>query len=111
MIPRDPQLRAAYRSSKFQRPKLKIHAAWAFGHVLRVAVLEERSYHGSSMVRELLTLTMEDIIEECARTGRPQPHTVLFVGDNTVKELKNGTNLLYAAGMVLHGHLQFLGFG
>lgn len=109
MIPRDPGLRAAYRSSKFQRPKLKIHAAWAFGHVLRVAVLEERSSHGSGMVRELLSLVMEDVMVECARTGRPRPHTVVVCGDNTVKELKNSTNLLWAAQLVLHQRLRCLG--
>ena len=87
-IPRDPDLRAAYRSSKFQRPKLKIHAAWAFGHVLRVAILEERTFHGSSMVRELLSLVLEDVMVECGRAGRPLPHTCVVVGDNTVKGWK-----------------------
>lgn len=53
MVPRDPSLRACYRSSKIQRPKLSIHAAWCFGWVLRVVVLEEDTIHGSSMVHEL----------------------------------------------------------
>lgn len=108
-IPRDPDLRAAYRSSKFQRPKLKIHAAWAFGHVLRVAILEERTFHGSSMVRELLSLVLEDVMLECERTGRPRPHTCVVVGDNTVKELKNSTNLIYAAQLVQNNCLRLLG--
>ena len=108
-IPRDPDLRAAYRSSKFQRPKLKIHAAWAFGHVLRVAILEERTFHGSSMVRELLSLVLEDVMVECGRAGRPLPHTCVVVGDNTVKELKNSTNLIYAAQLVQNHCLKLLG--
>lgn len=108
-IPRDPDLRAAYRSSKFQRPKLKIHAAWAFGHVLRVAILEERTFHGSSMVRELLSLVLEDVMVECGRAGRPPPHTCVVVGDNTVKELKNSTNLIYAAQLVQNHCLRLLG--
>ena len=107
-IPRDPDLRAAYRSSKFQRPKLKIHAAWAFGHVLRVAILEERTFHGSSMVRELLSLVLEDVMVECERTGRPRPHTCVVVGDNTVKELKNSTNLIYAAQLVQNHCMKLL---
>lgn len=92
-----------------QRPKLKIHGCWCFGHVLRLAILEEGSFHGSSMVRELLSLTLEDVVQECARKGKPCPDTVIIVGDNTVKELKNGTNLLYAASLVNHGHLRHLG--
>ena len=61
------------------------------------------------MVRELLSLTLEDVVQECARRGKPCPDTVIIVGDNTVKELKNGTNLLYAASLVNHGHLRHLG--
>jgi len=88
---------------------LKIHAAWAFGHVLRVAILEERTFHGSSMVRELLSLVLEDVMVECGRAGRPPPHTCVVVGDNTVKELKNSTNLIYAAQLVQNHCLKLLG--
>ena len=109
MVPRDPHLRSSYRMSKFQRPKLKIHGVWAFGHVLRLAILEEGSYHGSSMVREVLALTLEDVVAECQRKGRAPPDTVVIVGDNTVKELKNATCLLYAASLVNHARLKHLG--
>ena len=50
MIPRDPGLQTAYRAAKLQRPKFKIHGVRAFGFVLRPAVLEERTYHGSALV-------------------------------------------------------------
>lgn len=102
MIPRHPDLRAAHRAAKIQRPKLKLHGVWAFGYTLRIAVLEETSYHGSSLVQELVALTIEDCISICRSQNRAPPDTLVICGDNTVKELKNSFNLIFAASMVLH---------
>lgn len=49
MVPRDPSLRTAYRTAKFQRPRLKVHGVWAFGYVLHIGVLDETSHHDSSL--------------------------------------------------------------
>ena len=109
MVPRDPSLRACYRSSKIQRTKLSIHAAWCFGWVLRVVVLEEDTIHGSSMVHELVSLCLEDVMRLCQEKQVTPPDTAVLVGDNTVKELKNSCNLLYWAQLVQHNHLKFFG--
>ena len=101
-IPRDPELRTAHRLAKGQRPKLKLHACWAYGHVLRVAILEETSYAGSSMIQELIALTVEDIMQECSLKGVSPPDTLVLCGDNTVKELKNSYNLTFCASLALH---------
>ena len=108
MIPRSPSLKTAYRSAKFQRPKLKIHGVWAFGFVLRIAVLEENTYHGSGLVQELLALTIEDIMKVCDEKKVAAPDTLVVVGDNTVKELKNTVLLSGVANYVNHSHFRCL---
>lgn len=109
MVPRHPSLRACYRSSKLARPRLKIHGCWAFGRVLRLAILEEDTVHGGAMVHEVLSLTLEDVAAHARETGAPMADTIVIVGDNTVKELKNVTNLLYGASLVGHLRLKLLG--
>lgn len=108
MIPRSPTLKTAYRSAKHQRPKLKIHGVWCFGYVLRLVVLEEDTFHGSSLVHELLALTIEDIMEVCSTTGISAPDTLVIVGDNTVKEMKNRVILGGLANLINHGRFRFL---
>lgn len=109
MVPRDPMLRSAYRTSKLQRPKLKIHGAWAFGHVLRLAILEETTYHGSSMVWELIASTIDDAMQQRKELQLAEPDTVIVVGDNTVKELKNTVCLMGLANWVNHRRFRLLG--
>jgi hypothetical protein len=53
--PNIPQLRA-----KFQRPRVKVHGAWAFGYTFNVFILDEVSKHDSSAIIEILTQTIED---------------------------------------------------
>lgn len=108
MIPRSPTLKTAYRSAKYQRPKMKIHGVWAFGFVLRIAVLEENTYHGSGLVQELLALTIEDIMKVCDEKKVAAPDTLVVVGDNTVKELKNTVLLSGVANYVNHSRFRFL---
>ena len=108
MIPRSPTLKTAYRSAKYQRPKLKIHGVWAFGFVLRIAVLEENTFHGSGLVQELLALTVEDIMRVCDEKKVAAPDTLVVVGDNTVKELKNTVLLSGVANYVNHSRFRCL---
>ena len=110
MIPRDQGLRTCYRANKLRRAKCKIHGAWAFGLALRLWVLEETSYHGSAMTHELLAATLEDVMSVCDERGMARCDTVVIVGDNTVKELKNSVCLLYAANLVNHYKLRPFGF-
>ena len=110
LIPRDPHLRSAYRTSKLYRAKLKIHAVWAFGSVLHVGILEETTFHGSSMVWDLIATTLEYVIAEYRRKQIAEPDTLIVVGDNTVKELKNSVCLMGLANLVNHGKLRFLVF-
>lgn len=108
LIPRDPHLRSAYRTSKLYRAKLKIHAVWCFQSVLHVGILEETSFHGSSMVWDLIATTLEYVIAEYRRKQMAEPDTLIVVGDNTVKELKNSVCLMALANLVNHGKLRFL---
>lgn len=105
-IPRDPQLRSAYRSSKLRRPRLKVHGVWAYNYLLNIAVLEENTQHGSSLVAELIATTLEQVVEIAHRKGLASPTTLVVVGDNTVKELKNQFLMGYASLLIGHSKLQ-----
>jgi hypothetical protein len=50
------QLRA-----KYQRPRVKVHGAWAFGYTLNVYILDEVAKHDSSAILEILSQTIEDV--------------------------------------------------
>lgn len=108
LIPRDPHLRSAYRTSKLYRAKLKIHAVWCFQSVLHVGILEETTFHGSSMVWDLIATTLEYVIAEYRRKRMAEPDTLIVVGDNTVKELKNSVCLMALANLINHRKLRFL---
>ena len=45
--------------SKHQRPRLKVHGAWAFGYVLEIFVMDDVAKHDSSCIIEILALTLE----------------------------------------------------
>ena len=105
-LPRDPLLRSAYRTSKLRRPRLKVHGAWAFNYCLRIAILEETTQHGSSMVTEIIAHTLEDVNRISHQKGIPAPTTLVLVGDNTVKECKNQWLMAYLQGLVSHGKLK-----
>lgn len=108
LIPRDPHLRSAYRTSKLYRAKLKIHAVWCFQSVLHVGILEETTFHGSSMVWDLIATTLEYVIAEYRRKRMAEPDTLIVVGDNTVKELKNSICPMALANLINHRKLRFL---
>lgn len=46
--------------SKYQRPRLKVHGAWAFGFCLNIFVMDDPSRHDSSAIIEILAITIED---------------------------------------------------
>lgn len=73
-------------------------------------VLDETSYHGSSMVIEALAQTIEEAVKLASAKGA-KPTSVLVIGDNTVKELKNTYCLAYLCNLVHQGRLQYLGIG
>ena len=52
----DWQLRA-----KHQRPRVKVHGAWAFGYTLNVYVLDDSAPHDSSAIIEIVAATIEDV--------------------------------------------------
>ena len=54
------QLRA-----KHQRPRVKVHGAWAFGYTLNVYVLDESAPHDSSAIIEIVAATIEDVALLC----------------------------------------------
>lgn len=106
-VPRDPGLQSAYRSAKLHRPRLKLHGVWSFGHNLQISVLDEVTFHGSSMVLECISRALEDIMATCREKNQAAPTTLLIVGDNTVKELKNSFCLAALGNLCLHKKLRF----
>ena len=108
MVPRSPTLKTAYRSAKYIRPKLKVHGAWAAGWALRIIIVEENSYAGSSLVIELLAMLLQDIANICEESNRASPTTLVVVGDNTVKELKNTFCLSAIANLCNHNKYRSL---
>jgi hypothetical protein len=48
--------------SKFIRPKLKVHAMWAYGWTLGIFVLHETGAHDSSCTIDLLAQTLESVL-------------------------------------------------
>lgn len=101
-VPREHTLRTAYRMAKIQRQRLKIHG-------LRISIIEEDSYAGSPMVQEMIALGLQDVAQVCQEKNLAFPDTLVVVGDNTVTELKNNYNLLFAGSLILHSKLKLLG--
>jgi hypothetical protein len=58
-IPRDPQLRLVARLAGAQRPRCKVHGAWALGWVLGASVLDETSRHDSTCIIEVIQRALE----------------------------------------------------
>ena len=106
-IPRSPALQTAHRTQKLIRPRLKLHAAWSFAHCLRVCVLDETTYHGSSMVIQILAMAIEDSMRIAESRG-VKPDTIIIISDNTVKEFKNSNCLNYLLSLVSHKHVRCL---
>ena len=46
--------------AKHERPRVKVHGAWAFGHFLNIFVLDEPAKHDSSSIIEIIAQTIED---------------------------------------------------
>ena len=101
-LPRSPGLVSAYRTSKLVRPRLAIHGCWAFNVCLRVGVLDETHPHDSSTVLELLLQTIEDAVRIFKERGQKVPDTLVLVGDNTVRELKNQYVLSMCSNLTAH---------
>ena len=55
------QTRRVRLRSKHQRPRIKVHGAWAFGFCLNVYILDENAAHDSSAIIEMLSATLEDV--------------------------------------------------
>lgn len=105
-VPRHPTLRACCRSSKLRRPRLKLHGVWSFGYGIRISVLEETTHHGASLVVELLAASLEHVVQTCRSKNLPPPHTLVRVGDNTVKEMKNSIVFGYLSSLIKNRKLE-----
>ena len=58
-IPRDPALECAASLAKANRPRMAVHACWAMGYCLKVAVAHETVMKDSSFILELLSQTLQ----------------------------------------------------
>ena len=59
-IPRDPALECAASLASSQRPRTAVHACWAMGYCLKVAVAHETVAKDSSFIMELLSQTLQE---------------------------------------------------
>lgn len=46
---------------RHERPRLKVHGAWAFGHYLNIYLMDDVAKHDSSSVIEMISRTLEDV--------------------------------------------------
>ena len=88
-IPRDPLLKAAAAVAKWQKPRLKVHGVWCFGHLLDVKIMDETFKHDSACVIQLISECLEKVAEHCKSLKRPMPSNMVVLADNTVRENKN----------------------
>ena len=75
---------------------------------MRLVVLEETTYHGSALIQELLAISLEDDARIARQKGNAVPDTVILVGDNTVKEVKNRYCLTAMAQLVNHNKVRLV---
>lgn len=75
---------------------------------IRLGALRLYRKHLVDQLQEVLMRTLETVMKQCKDCHQPPPNTLVVVGDNTVKELKNSVCLSYLASLVNHGRLQFL---
>lgn len=47
--------------AKHERPRVKVHGAWAFGRFLNIFVMDEVAKHDSSCIIEMLAITLENV--------------------------------------------------
>lgn len=46
---------------RHERPRLKVHGAWAFGRFLNIFLMDDVARHDSSTVIEMISLTLEAV--------------------------------------------------
>lgn len=54
---------------KHQRPRLKVHGAWAFGYCLNIFTIHDNGKHNSSCIIEILAQTLEEVFWMHRRVG------------------------------------------
>ena len=109
-LPRDPALKATAALAKYNRPRLTLHGVWAFGRTLQLRVLDEPTRHDSSCIVEAIAHTLEEVFAEVERTQQPRPTSLVLMGDNTVRELKNQFCFLYGANLLARNKLRHISF-
>ena len=64
--------------AKHERPRVKVHGAWCFGHFLNIFILDEVAKHDSSAIIEIVALTLEDVACICLRQRQYMVLSTLF---------------------------------
>lgn len=83
---------------KYQRPRLKIHGAWAFGYTLNVFIMDENAKHDSSSILEILTQTVEDVTRY--RKAHQSFHLVIPLDFWSYVELLTLNKVYYSKGLL-----------
>ena len=74
------------RSNK-QKPRMKLHGAWAFNWALHLHILDEPVMKDSSSTIEMLAQLIEDVVKQAAARGVAMPsHLLVCVPSNEFRQ-------------------------
>ena len=97
-LPRGPKA-----MSSLVRPRVKVTGAWAFHLQLNFFLAHEVEKHDASFTCEVLAKTIEQVRVKAAKLNLQMPKHLIVWADNTVRENKNNTVLMYLASLVASG--------
>lgn len=92
--------------SSLVRPRVKVTGVWAFHLFLNLFLAHEVEKHDSSFTCEVLAKTIEQVRDRAAKLNMAMPKQLIIWADNTVRENKNNTVMLYLASLVASGQFQ-----
>ena len=81
-IPRDASLQTVASLASSVRPRLALHAAWAMGYCIRIAVAHETVQKDSSFVIELLAQTLEQVHNITQQRGEAMPQQCIIIASS-----------------------------
>lgn len=104
-VPRLKAWRAAKKlgSPSCKRPKCKVQGVWCFYFGLHLFVADSVMPHDSSMVCECLARALEHVKRTAEKRNLPVPCEMTLIADNTVRESKNTTTMLFLAMLQSRG--------
>ena len=86
---------------RFRRPRMVVTCAWAHGFCCDFYIShDELSFHGASAFCEILTRTIQHVMDICRRDNIQPPEHLVVQSDNTTAQAKNSETGMYLATIV-----------